>query len=140
MNEVFEIEPMLETFIASWQSHGVAVKGYANLFYGQFIVVMADESNCKVGGCSTDSSVHLIKKMEQTFKVEMFNRQSLAFIVKDKIQVLPLSQINYAIENNFINAETLYFNNLVATKTELMSHWIVPVAESWLAQKVLASN
>ena len=44
----------------------------------------------------------------------MFNRQTLALVVKDKIQMLPLAQINYAIENGFINADTLFFNNLVA--------------------------
>ncbi|MEI8060406.1 MAG: hypothetical protein WCG67_09625 [Ferruginibacter sp.] len=132
INEAFEMEDLLKNFVASWKSHGDPVKGYANLFFGQFIVIMADESQAAVGGCSTDSSVHVIKAIEQQFKVDMFNRQNLAFIVKERIQLLPLSQLNYAVENNFINEDTLYFNNTVLTKKELLEKWIIPVKDSWL--------
>ena len=99
MGEALQIEPMLEDFVANWKSHGAAVKGFANLLFGQFIIIMADETQSTVGGCSTDSSVRVIKQIEQDLKVEMFNRQTLALVVKDKIQMLPLTQINYAIEN-----------------------------------------
>ena len=136
MSEAFEMEDMLKNFVAGWKSHGDDVKGYANLFFGQFIVLMADETQSGVSGCSTDSSVHLIKDIEKKFNVDMFNRQNLAFVVKDKIQLLPLSQLNYAAENNFINADTLYFNNTVLTKKELVEKWIVPIKDSWLSNKI----
>lgn len=93
VNEALQMESMLEDFVNRWQSHGAPVKGYANLFFGQFIVLMADESQTGVSGCSTDSSVHLIKTIEEKFKVQLFDRQNLAFVIKDKIQLLPLSQL-----------------------------------------------
>ena len=62
----------------------------------------------------------------------MFDRQMLAFLIKDKIQLLPLSQLKYAVENNFITPDTIYFNNLVQTKEELLKKWMIPVKESWL--------
>jgi hypothetical protein len=131
---------MLKKFAAEWMSHGVPVKGAGYLFFGQFIILMADETTTGVSGCSTDSSVRLIKEIEQRFAVNMFDRITLAFVVKDKVQLLPLSQLQYAIENNFIAAETLYFNNLVQTKKELEENWIIPVKESWLAAKISFSN
>ncbi|MEJ7830463.1 MAG: hypothetical protein WKF91_19800, partial [Segetibacter sp.] len=106
IGEALEIEDMLNEFVEKWQSHGAKVKGYANLLFGQFIVLMADETAAGVSGCSTDSSVRLIKAIEENFKVDMLDRQSLAFIIKDKVQLLPLSQLKYAVENNFINGET----------------------------------
>ena len=136
--EALEIEDMLEEFVENWRSHGAVVKGYGNMFFGQFIILMADESQSGVSGCSTDSSVRLIKTIEERFKVDMFNRQNLAFLVKDKIQLLPLSQLNYALENNFITTETIYFNNLVLTKDELLNNWMIPVKDSWLARKIKA--
>ena len=136
INEALEIEIMLNEFVDNWRSHGDKVKGYANLLFGQFIILMADETEAGVSGCSTDSSVRLIKAIEEEFKVEMFNRQNLAFRVKDKVQLLPLSQLNYALENGFINADTIYFNNLVLTKEELLNKWMIPVKESWLAKKL----
>jgi hypothetical protein len=101
---------------------------------------MADETKFGVSGCSTDSSVRLIKAIEEKFKVDMFNRQNLAFIVNDKIQLLPLSQLNYAVENNFINADTIYFNNLVLNKEELLNNWMIPVKESWLSKKIKSTT
>ncbi len=136
ISEAFEMEDMMKDFVSKWNSHGTPVKGYANLFFGQFIIIMADETATGVSGCSTDSSVRLIKQIEETFKVNMFDRQNLAFIIKDKIQLLPLAQLNYALENSFITPDTLYFNNLVATKQDLLSKWIVPAKETWLAARI----
>jgi hypothetical protein len=96
---------------------------------------MADETATGVSGCSTDSSVRLIKNIEQDYQVNLFDRQTLAFVVKERIQLLPMEQLNYAIENNFINADTLYFNNTLQTKEELLNRWLTPVKESWLAKK-----
>lgn len=138
ISEALEIEEMLNDFTDTWQSHGAKVKGYANLLFGQFIVLMADETQAGVSGCSTDSSVRLIKAIEERFKVDLFNRQNLAFIVKEKIELLPLSQLKYAVENNFINGDTIYFNNLAETKDELMNQWMIPVKESWLAKRISA--
>lgn len=136
LGEALEIEVMLNNFVESWNSHGAKVKGYGNLLFGQFIVLMADESQAGVSGCSTDSSVRLIKDIEKLFAVDMFNRQNVAFIVKEKVQLIPLAQLKYALDNNFINEETIYFNNLVLTKEEMRNHWLQPVKQSWLAKKL----
>jgi hypothetical protein len=135
LNEALEIEILLNEFTRQWQSHGTPVKGEAHLFFGQFIILIADETATGVSGCSTDSSVHLIKEIEKHFAVNMFDRTTLAFIVKEKIQLLPLSQLQYAVDNSFIDGTTLYFNNLVQTKKELENNWIIPLNKSWLVNK-----
>ena len=135
MQEALEIEPMLQQFVQGWKSHGTPVKGYANLFFGRFIILMADENATGISGCSTDSSVRIIKEIETKFALNMFDRQMLSFYIKDKVEQLPLLQINYAIENGFINANTLYFNNTVLTKHELENSWITEVRNTWLKNK-----
>jgi len=47
-----------------------------------------------------------------------------------------LQQLQHAITNEFITADTLYFNNLVLTKLELENNWIIPVNQSWLAKRL----
>jgi hypothetical protein len=140
LNEALEIELMLKEFVAGWLSHGVPVKGAGYLFFGQFIVFVADETATGVSGCSTDSSVRLIKEIEKKFGVDMFDRFALAFVVKDKIQLLPMQQLQYAIDNGFISADTLFFNNVVQSKTELEENWIIPVKGSWLGKKIITSK
>ena len=74
--------------------------------------------------------------MEASFGIQLFDRQSLAFLQKDKVQLLPLSQLSYAFQNNFIDTDTIYFNNTVLTKAELEINWMVPVKNSWLAKRL----
>lgn len=140
LSEALNIENLLKNFIVNWKSHGASVKGHADLLFGQFIVFMADSTATGVSGCSTDSSVHLVKEIEKAFKVDLFDRQLLAFIVKEKVQLLPLSQLQYAVSNQFIDPDTIYFNNLVQSKAELESNWMIPVKDSWLAAKIKVAD
>lgn len=139
LSEALEIEELLNKFSAEWRSHGAEVSAYANLFFGQFIILMADERQAQVSGCSTDSSVRFIKDLGERFGVDFFNRTNLAFLVKDRIQMLPMNQVQYAIDNSFITPDTLYFNNLIQTKAELETNWIIPVKNSWLKTRISVS-
>lgn len=136
MQEALEMETMLQQFVSDWKSHGTPVKGYANLFFGRFIILMADENATGVSGCSTDSSVRLIKEIEKKYSVSLFDRQMLTFYIKEKVEPLPLSQLKYAVVNKFITADTLYFDNTVLTKESLENKWIIPVKNTWLASKL----
>ena len=140
IKETIQIEDLLKNFVKGWKSHGTPVKGYANLFFGQFIILMADETAMGVSGCSTDSSVRLIKNIEQDFQVELFDRLMLAFIIQERIQLLPLSKISSYLEKGLMAKDTLYFNNTILTKKELLNNWIIPVKESWLAIRILEKN
>jgi hypothetical protein len=137
LSEAIEIENEINHFCESWTSHGDEVSAYGNLFFGQFLVLMADESKTSVGGCSTDGSVRFVKQLGEKYGVDFFNRTNLAFFIKDKVQVIPMNQVSYAFENGFIQPETLYFNNTVLTKDEMEKKWIIPVNESWLEKKYL---
>lgn len=141
MSEALQIEQMMDEFARTWVSHGLPVKGAAHLFFGQFIILMADETATGVSGCSTDSSVRLIKQIEKSFGVDMFDRTSLAFVAgDDRVQLLPMAQLQYAIDHGFISANTLYFNNLVQSKEELEKNWIIPLKDSWLAKRISFAN
>lgn len=136
LGEALDVEDILKEFTQTWKSHGTPVKGAAYLFFGQFIVLMADETATGVSGCSTDSSVRLIKEIEQKLGISLFDRTTLAFVLKDKVQLLPLAQFNYALDQHYIDGDTLYFNNVIQTKKELEDSWIIPVKESWLGKKL----
>lgn len=140
ISEALQLEEILQAFLKDWKTHGTPNKGFANLLFGQFIVLMADETATGVSGCSTDSSVRMIKEIEKAFHVSLFDRLSLAFVIKDKIQLLPLAQLPYALSNQFVDGDTLYFNNTVQTKEEMGKNWIIPLKSSWLAQKFLQTG
>jgi hypothetical protein len=131
-----EIDEQLEQFYQQWTTHGAVVKGWARLVFGQFIVVLADETASGVSGCSTDSMVRVIKSIERQYDTHLFDRLTLTFLVKGEPQMLPLSQVQYAIDKGYIDGNALLFNNTVTTKSELMQSWLIPVKDSWLASRV----
>ncbi len=88
LTEVLQIDESLHDFASVWKSHSEDVKGFGKVLFGQFIVLMADETAAGVSGCSTDSSVRLITNIEQAINIELLNRQLLAFIIDDRIQVI----------------------------------------------------
>lgn len=137
LSEALTIEKILEDFTADWKSHGTPVKGFGTLFFGQFIILMADEEVTGVSGCSTDSSVRLIKALEEEYKVSMFDRMNLAFCINEKVQLLPFTQLEYAVEKSFIDKETLFFDNTVLTKADFLNRWITPLNASWLGKRIL---
>lgn len=134
--EAREVNEQLHQFYTQWQAHGAPVKGWAKLLFGQFVVIMADESDVQVSGCSTDSSVRVIKSLERQYDVNFFDRMMLTFLRKGKADMLPLNQVQYALDKGFIDKDTLLFNNVVETKKELLEKWLIPISESWLANRV----
>jgi hypothetical protein len=134
--EANEVNEQLHQFYSQWLSHGDVVKGWAKLLFNQFVVVIADEENVAVSGCSTDSSVRVIKSLEKQYSVNFFDRMMLTFLVKDKAEMLPMHQVQYALDKGYINADTPLFNNTLTSKKELMENWLVPLKDSWLARQV----
>ncbi len=134
--EAIEVNEQLHQFYTQWETHGATVKGWAKLLFRQFVVVMADESSNAVSGCSTDSSVRVIKSLERQYDVNFFDRMMLTFLRNDKADMLPLNQVQYALDKGFINMDTPLFNNTVTTKGELLESWLIPIKDSWLAARV----
>jgi hypothetical protein len=135
--EAAETRQLLDSFVQTWTSHGAPVKGHAAICYDQFILLMADETASGVSGCSTDSSVHLIRQTEQQTDIRLFDRLNLAFYIDRQVQLIPLAQLPQALESGRINAETPFFNNTVQTKAELEEKWLIPLKDSWLASRFL---
>ena len=131
-----EINEQLEQFYIQWQTHGTPVKGWAKLLFKQFIVIMADETATGVSGCSTDSSVRVIKSIEKQYEVNMFDRMMLTFLVNGKSQMLPFNQVQYALDKGYIKADTPLFNNMASNKQEILNNWLIPLGDSWLASRV----
>lgn len=134
--EANEINEQLYQFYSQWATHGTPVKGWAKLLFNQFVVFMADETDTQVSGCSTDSSVRIVKSLERQYDVNFFDRMMITFLRNGKAEMLPFNQIQYAIDKGFINAETLMFNNIAGNKKELTQNWLVPIYNSWLRNHI----
>lgn len=135
--EEAEISEQLCQFYLQWRSHGRPVKGWAGILFHQFIVIMANDMQDRLCGTAVDGSIRFIKSFEMQYQVQLLDRMLTGFLVNDKIELLPLQQVPYALEKGFVTADTLYFNNAVTTKHELESRWLIPLKDSWLGARFL---
>ncbi len=100
------------------------------------MVLVVDESYEAPSGCSIDSSVALIKQLEETYQVDFFDRMNFAY--KKDNAVLSANRTDFAnlYQNGTINNQTIVFNNLVNTKEDLEEKWEVRLGDSWHARMV----
>ena len=104
--------------------------------FNQFIVLSADESEQTASGCSIDSSVRVLKELEQTLGLNLFDRSRVVFKTPEGNLTLPLPEVKENFLNGILNEDSLTFNNLVKTKGELEAGWLVPARESWLRRYI----
>ncbi|MET4081634.1 hypothetical protein ABIB40_001583 [Pedobacter sp. UYP30] len=131
LSEEKVIAEKLAVFTKQWQAHGSELLASAEIMHGFFIVLIVDETQANVTGCSIDSSVRLIKEIEKELKVDLFNRLNIAYLDGDQVALVGRSEFEDLINQGKVNAETIVFNNLVQTLKELNNSWKVPFRNSW---------
>jgi hypothetical protein len=126
------ISQTLSSFTQQWAAHGSPLKTSFTILYDQFIVLAADENFNEASGCSIDSSFHVMKAMDEQFSLGLFDRTQVAFLKSGTVMMMKLSELPRGLAENAWQQETLTFNNLITTKGELSTRWIVPAGETWL--------
>ena len=130
--EVSAIENDLQAAVDSWAAHGTPLLGSAQLLHNRFLIVAADEAHHQPSGCSIDASVRWVREIAQTLNTDFFDR-SAAYVTTDgSIETVALPQIKAAVVAEQITPETTVFNNLVATKADLLNNWQIKAGDSWL--------
>jgi hypothetical protein len=134
--EIDFIGEQAKEFINAWTRHGDDLKGSFTIKYKQFIVLAVDESFANVSGCSIDSSVRFVKKIEEALHIDLTNKLNISFKDGENVNIVSLSDFqNYSKEGK-ITSDTIVFNNMVQTKGEVENKWEVPAKESWHARFV----
>ncbi|MCZ4221967.1 ABC transporter ATPase [Pedobacter rhodius] len=129
--EETEILKKLEAFTGQWKAHGNELMAKAEIRYGYFIILTVDESQANVTGCSIDSSVRIIKDIEQVYNVDLFNRFNIAYKIDGEVHVQSKEDFETLVNIKNITPETIVFNNMVQNQQELETKWEVPFKNSW---------
>lgn len=126
------ISQTLSSFTQQWAAHGSPLKTSFTILYDQFIVLAADENFNEASGCSIDSSVHVMKAIDEQYSLGLFDRTQVVFLKNSAVMMMKLSELPGGLAENTWQQDTLTFNNLVTTKGQLGTQWIVPAGETWL--------
>ena len=129
--EVKTIQQQLDEFSAQWKAHGQQLNAKAQVLYNFFIVFIVDEASAGVTGCSIDSSVRIIKEIEQTYQADLFNRFNMAYKLDDRVIVVNKEDFETLVNIKAIGPKTIVFNNMVQSLQEFETKWEIPFEQSW---------
>lgn len=129
--EVAFVKERTIDFINQWTRHGADLKGSFTIKYNQFLIVGVDERFNNVSGCSIDASVQFVQKLQDHLGVDFMDKMKVTFKDGNKINIVQLSDFQECVKQEKITENTIVFNNLVTTKTDLITNWEVPAKQSW---------
>lgn len=135
--EATEVKQVASTFAAEWNSHGTPLKAAADVLYNRFLVMMVDEDAGLASGCSIDSSVAQIRSIEKKLNIDLFDRMNLAYLNSDnQLETVHANKVSEAFEHGALTEQTIVFNNMVTSKTELENNWRIQLVKSWAASRI----
>ena len=134
--ELETVNSSLREFTGEWAAHGSPLKTSFTVKFDQFIILAADDTHESPSGCSIDSSVRVLKGLEQTLGIQLFDRNQVAFNLGGEVVLVSLRDLKQKFQEGILNQETLTFNNLVGTKSEFEKVWLLPAGDTWLRRYI----
>jgi len=130
-DEAANVQRDIAAFVSGWTAHKLKVAAGGELVYNRFVILAADEREVGVSGCSIDSSVHFIKELAAKYGVDFFDRFNIAYKVGEAVHSANREGFEALVAQGNITPDTIVYNNLIETLTDLRTKWEVPFKESW---------
>lgn len=129
--EVHKLKNELAAFANQWVSHNRALKAFSDVIFNRFIVLMVDETLAGASGCSIDSSVHFMKRIESDYQVSLFDRMTFAYQKNGELKTASRDAFANLFHNGAIDENTLVVDTLVKTKKQFDEAFLKPLKDSW---------
>lgn len=131
-DEITWIENKLKAFCDGWNTHGQHMATSFDIVLNQVIVLSVDERNFPASGCSIDSSVRVLREIEERLGVNLLDAGKIAVLNHDTVSVSKLSSIKAEVLAGNILPESKVIDPTVSKKEDLMEKWIITAKDSWL--------
>lgn len=134
VEEIEVISAILLNFTEKWTAHSKDLKASFTVLYERFIVLSVDEQQEGASGCSIDSSVRVIKSIEEELGLNLFDRTVIHFRGEYGIDTMDMHDFQNALAGGSLSSDTVVFNNMIESVGDLNQNWEVPVKHSWHSQ------
>lgn len=131
IDEALIVQEKTAQFIEGWAAHGSKLMASFELVDNLFLIISVDEQVASASGCSIDSCVHFIQKLQAELNLDFFNRLNVAFMKERKLKICTLNEFEAQVKSGEINQQTLVFNNTIQSVSDLKNNWLVEAQNSW---------
>ena len=121
-------------FAAGWAAHGAQLAAAVAVMHDHFVVLAVDEHQAAASGCSIDSSVQFIQRMERALGRPLTDRMVVLYQTDEGVRACRATEVEVYLKSGTLTPDTLVFNDLVATVGDLRDRFQVPLKETWLAR------
>jgi hypothetical protein len=133
-DETMSVANMLHSFCEQWNAHGQALKSSFRIEKNQFVIMAVDEDYHNPSGCSIDSSVGVLRQIQSATGIDLLDRTKVSFYIDGKVTLVPLSEVKSGFASGHLQASTITFNTLAATKAEWEEKGQIPAEKSWMTK------
>jgi len=132
-SELTFVEDVLQKFCEIWNTHGSLMPTSFDIRFDQVIVLAVDESQLGASGCSIDSSVRILRNIEQELDINLLDQGKVAYLSDgNKLEVSQALGIKSKVTEGILQADTIVLNPVVQRKSDLEKNWLISAKESWL--------
>lgn len=124
----------LNAFCNRWEAHGQPLQSNFEIRHHRFVLLFVNEDAHAASGCSIDGSVRVMKGLQQQLNIDFFDRTQVAFLLNGKIETIGISKLKNAFAVGTLSPQTITFNTLGATKSEIDKNWQLAAEKTWLAK------
>ena len=130
--DVFIASEQIRGFLEQWTAHNRHLAAHGAVFYNRFIVIVLDEEQShNASGCSIDSLTRYIQNVGDQLDTNVMDRQHFYFLKGTQVEGVNMNELPQHYKVGKVTEDSLVFNNLIKTKAELFSKWLVPIKDSW---------
>ena len=129
--ENLDILMKIEDFLTSWNAYENPLQSNVCIEYEQFIIICIDENIEPASGCSLDALNNFIRKIEQKYQLELFDRMKAVFLENNTLKTLRLKDFCATLKNKELRSDILIFDFSSNNEEEFSKRFLLPLKESW---------
>lgn len=121
-------------FVQGWAAHGAPLDACVDVLHDRFVIIAVDEEQAMASGCGIDKSVRFVQDLERDLNIQLTDRIVLWYEEEGEMKSARVTDLPRLVAAGTITADTIVYDDLVATKGDLDEHMRAPLCETWMAR------
>lgn len=128
-------EAILEEFVKGWNAHDKNLSARYEIRSPYHFALIVDESDVEASGCSIDSSVRIVRQVQEMLHCNFFERENIVLKVDDGYDLYDMNEVIQGVKTGEIAKDTLMADTLVEQYDAWSDEFFKPLEKSWLSRK-----